>query len=198
MAVTAVFLDVGETLADETDYWGTVADRVGIPRLTFFAAAGALIERGERDHRRIFELFGVRPVDGDRRFTLYADALPCLVRLREAGYLVGLAANQPEWAEAALGEAGVDVDVVATSAGWGVSKPALEFFERIVETAARPAEQIAYVGDRVDNDVEPARAAGMVAVHIRRGPWGYLQPGRERAQVCIDSLDELPGALERF
>jgi FMN phosphatase YigB (HAD superfamily) len=197
MAVTAVFLDVGETLADETCYWGSVADRLGIPRLTFFAGAGALIERGERDHRRIFELFGAEPVDGDRRFTLYADALPCLLRLREAGYLVGLAANQPDWAEAALGEAGVDVDVVATSAGWGVSKPAPEFFERIVAAAERPAEEIAYVGDRVDNDVEPALAAGMVAVHIRRGPWGYLQPGREQAHVCIDSLDELPGALER-
>jgi FMN phosphatase YigB (HAD superfamily) len=195
MAVTAVFLDVGETLADETDYWGTVADRVGIPRLTFFAAAGALIERGERDHRRIFELFDVDPAEGDRRFTLYADALPCLVRLRDAGYLVGLAANQPEWATAALQHAGVEVDLVATSAGWGVSKPSPAFFQRIVEAAERPAAEIAYVGDRVDNDVEPALAAGMVAVHIRRGPWGYLQRGRERATVCIDSLAELPGAL---
>jgi FMN phosphatase YigB (HAD superfamily) len=195
MAVTAVFLDVGETLADETAYWGSVADRVGIPRLTFFAGAGALIARGERDHRRIFELFGVEPVEGDRGFTLYVDALPCLVRLREAGYLVGLAANQPDWAEAALEAAGVDVDVVATSAALGVAKPAPEFFERIVSAAARPAAEIAYVGDRVDNDVEPALAAGMVAVHIRRGPWGYLQAGRERAHVRIDSLDELPEAL---
>ena len=196
MAVTAVFLDVGETIADETDYWGTVADRVGVPRLTFFAGAGALIERGERDHRNIFELFGVDPADGERRFTLYADALPCLVRLREAGYLVGLAANQPEWADAALAEAGIDVDVVATSAGWGVSKPSPAFFERVVAAAGRPASEIAYVGDRVDNDVEPALAAGMVAVHIRRGPWGYLQQGRERAHVRIDSLDELPEALD--
>lgn len=195
MAVTAVFLDVGETLADETAYWGSVADRVGIPRLTFFAGAGALIERGERDHRRIFELFHVEPVDGDRGFTLYADALPCLLRLRDSGYLVGLAANQPDWAEAALVAAGVEVDVVATSAGLGVSKPSPAFFERIVSAAARPAAEIAYVGDRVDNDVEPALAAGMVAVHIRRGPWGYLQPGREQADVCIDSLDELPEAL---
>lgn len=197
MAVTAVFLDVGETLADETAYWGSVADRVGIPRLTFFAGAGALIERGERDHRRIFELFAVEPAEGERRFTLYADALPCLRRLREGGYLVGLAANQPDWAEAALGEAGVDVDVVATSAAWGVSKPSAAFFERIVSAAGRPAAEIAYVGDRVDNDVEPALAAGMVAVHIRRGPWGYLQAGREKAHVRIDSLDELPEALAR-
>jgi hypothetical protein len=28
----------------------------------------------------------------------------------------------------------------------------------------------------VDNDVRPALAAGMAAVHLRRGPWGMLQP----------------------
>jgi hypothetical protein len=34
----------------------------------------------------------------------------------------------------------------------------------------------------------------MVAVHVRRGPWGYLQrpPG---GAVVIRSLDELPEAL---
>ena len=195
MAVTAVFLDVGETLADETEYWGSIADRLEIPRLTFFAVAGALIARGERDHRRIFELFGAERVNGEPRFVLYPDALPCLERLREVGYFVGLAANQPDWAEGALREAGVDVDVVATSAGWGVQKPSPEFFARIVEAAGRPAGEIAYVGDRVDNDVDPALEAGLVAVHIRRGPWGHIQPGRERADVRIDSLDELPEAL---
>ena len=59
----------------------------------------------------------------------------------------------------------------------------------------RRAEQdgpVAYVGDRVDNDVVPAAASGMVAVHIRRGPWGYLQSGAELAALRIRSLDELP------
>ena len=50
------------------------------------------------------------------------------------------------------------------------------------------------MGDRVDNDVGPAIAAGMVAVHIRRGPWGYLQEPPDAA-IRITSLDELPGAL---
>jgi FMN phosphatase YigB (HAD superfamily) len=50
------------------------------------------------------------------------------------------------------------------------------------------------VGDRVDNDVGPALAAGMVGVHIKRGPWGFLhEPPREA--IRIRSLDELPGAL---
>ena len=33
---------------------------------------------------------------------------------------------------------------------------------------------VAYVGDRVDNDVVPSSAAGMRAVWLRRGPWGIV------------------------
>ncbi len=53
---------------------------------------------------------------------------------------------------------------------------------------------IAYVGDRADNDVGPAIAAGMVGVHIRRGPWGHLQEPPPGA-IRITSLDELPAVL---
>ena len=44
----------------------------------------------------------------------------------------------------------------------------------------------------------PALAAGMVAVHIRRGPWGHLHAGlpeAARADIRIESLSELPGRL---
>jgi FMN phosphatase YigB (HAD superfamily) len=50
------------------------------------------------------------------------------------------------------------------------------------------------VGDRVDNDIVPVLAAGMVAVHIRRGPWGHLHDAPPAA-IRIRSLDELPAAL---
>ena len=82
----------------------------------------------------------------------------------------------------------------ATTSTWGIEKPAPEFFARIVEEADTDAAEIAYVGDRVDNDVEPALAAGMVAVHVRRGPWGYLHDPPPAA-LRIDSLGELAGAL---
>jgi FMN phosphatase YigB (HAD superfamily) len=55
-----------------------------------------------------------------------------------------------------------------------VEKPAPAFFERLLAEAGCEPEQAAYVGDRVDNDVLPALRAGLVAVHLRRGPWGYL------------------------
>jgi FMN phosphatase YigB (HAD superfamily) len=194
--VKAVFFDVGETLVDETRAFEALADAVGVPRLTFFGVLGGVLARGEQ-HGQVFELLGVEapewPGYGEDDF--YPDALPCLVELRRRGYRVGIAGNQPQLCEQFLREAAVDVDCIGTSAGWGVRKPEPEFFIRIVAEAGADPGEIAYVGDRVDFDVVPARAAGMVAVHIRRGPWGYLQPGREQADVRIDSLAELPEAL---
>ena len=78
--------------------------------------------------------------------------------------------------------------------GGEVEKPAPAFFERIVSECGVDADEIAYVGDRVDNDVEPALAAGMVAVHIRRGPWGHLHEPPPEA-LAVGSLAELPEAL---
>jgi FMN phosphatase YigB (HAD superfamily) len=198
VAVRAVFFDVGETLVDETRAFEILADAAGVPRLTFFGVLGGVLARGGF-HDEVFDVLGVeRPHwPGYSRDDLYPDALPCLVELRGRGYRVGVAGNQPQSCEQFLRDAGVEVDCIGSSAGWGVRKPSPEFFTRVAAEAGYGPGEVAYVGDRVDFDVVPARAAGMVAVHIRRGPWGYLQDGREQAQVRIDSLAELPEALRR-
>ena len=57
-----------------------------------------------------------------------------------------------------------------------------------------PADRVLYVGDRLDNDVLPARAAGMRTAFLRRGPWGHvhaLRPQAALADVRVDSLGEL-------
>jgi FMN phosphatase YigB (HAD superfamily) len=209
--VSCVAFDVGETLVSETRHWAAWADWMRIPRLTFFAALGGVIERGEH-HRVVFELlrpgFDLQAEIAKRRAAgmledfsvddLYPDALPCLRALCAAGYRVGLVGNQPRTTEAFLAEIGVPVDFIASSEGWGVAKPDLEFFTRVAEVAALPPAEIAYVGDRLDNDVLPARAVGMLAVFIRRGPWGVLhalRPEVSQAHIQLESLAELPDAL---
>ena len=99
--------------------------------------------------------------------------------------------NTPAATEAVVGK---HLEVLGSSERWGVAKPELEFFDRIESALGLDTGEIAYVGDRVDNDVVPALAAGMVAVHIRRGPWGYLHEPPAEA-LRIESLTELPEAL---
>ena len=93
---------------------------------------------------------------------------------------------------------GLPASIVASSALWGVEKPSAAFFERITEMAALPASEIAYVGDRLDNDVLPAKAAGMFTIFVRRGPWGYLhakRPQISEADASVQSLLEITPIL---
>ena len=184
--------DVGETLVDETRLWERAADAAGVPRFTLMGVVGGLAARGER-HEAVWQVLGVeRPASEVGELDLYADALPCIERLRARGLLVGAVGNTPASAERLLRG---HVDVVGSSARWGVEKPDRAFFERMLEEAActEPSE-LAYVGDRVDNDVVPALEAGIAAVHIRRGPWGHLHDPPPEA-IAIRALDELPEAL---
>jgi FMN phosphatase YigB (HAD superfamily) len=60
---------------------------------------------------------------------------------------------------------------------------------------------IAYVGDRLDNDVRPAAAAGMRSIFIRRGPWAWIQAPVDdppEATLTVTSLAEPPDAIARL
>jgi len=189
--VTAVVFDVGETLIDETRMWQQVAKDAGVPAFTLMATIGGLITRGEH-HQRVWEVLQKEPVPGDFSSTdFYPDALPCLRRLSEAGFFLGAVGNTSASTEELLRP---HASFVGSSARWGVEKPSSGFFARLIAECARPAAEIAYVGDRVDNDVAPALAAGMIGVHIRRGPWGHLQETPPGA-ISIRGLSELPASL---
>jgi HAD superfamily hydrolase (TIGR01549 family) len=191
VAVEAVVFDVGETLIDETRLWERAADAAGAPRFTLMGIVGGLAARGEH-HRRAWQILGLdQPPATWESDDFYADALPCLETLRRRGLLVGVVGNTLTEAEDLLRE---HVDLVGSSARWGVEKPTPAFFERIVSECGVDAGAIAYVGDRVDNDVEPALAAGIVGVHIRRGPWGHLHEP-PAAALRVSSLEELPRVL---
>jgi HAD superfamily hydrolase (TIGR01549 family) len=204
-----VCLDVGETLIDETRIWSIWADELGVPRLTFLAALGAVIARGG-EHRDVFPMFGaddwqlrMASVEGAyggfAAEDLYPDALTALEALRDRGYRVAIVANQPAARSAELRAIGVEAEVLAMSEEIGAGKPDPAFFARALELMGSPAPSaVAYVGDRIDNDVRPSLAAGMRAVWIRRGPWGAIQEADDevRPALVVASLDELAERID--
>jgi FMN phosphatase YigB (HAD superfamily) len=199
VALRAVFFDVGETLVDEERWWRQVAESVGLGPHVVWAALGATIERGE-EHWGLWPRLGIeRPDSWDTvvyaREDLYPDAIDCLHAVRAMGLLVGLAGNQNSSLEAWARAEALPVDVVTGSASLGVRKPDARFFARLAELSGFTAGEVAYVGDRVDNDVEPAADAGLVPVHVRRGPWGRLQQPSPAASLVVDDLASLPQAL---
>ncbi|MDR2723527.1 MAG: HAD family hydrolase [Cellulomonadaceae bacterium] len=214
MAITAVVFDVGETLIDESRIWLRWADRLGIPPLTLLSIMGGGGLAAGISIGQAFDLLrpGIDVEAEEARWAadepdslrsgfdaddLYPDVRPALTALHDAGLRVIIAGNQPAAALAALRAMNLPVDAMKNSAEMGVEKPDPAFFQAVVTLAGVPAQQIAYVGDRLDNDVLPAASAGMMPVLIRRGPFGYLhalRPEAARAAV-IDSLNDLPALL---
>jgi len=214
MGLAVVCFDVGETLIDESRMWRGWADWLGVSAQDFRAALKDVIAKGEH-HRAVFERF--RPgfdVAAARRERaaagesdmfapqdLYADAAPCLRQLRSLGYRIGIAGNQPEGAVDALASFDLAVDFVASSASLGVEKPAVAFFRKLAALAGAAAHEIAYVGDRLDNDILPARAAGMSTAFLLRGPWAEIHASRPEAaaaDVTLTTLSDLADALVRL
>ncbi|MEA2975123.1 MAG: hypothetical protein QOF19_643 [Alphaproteobacteria bacterium] len=214
MAVKTVFFDVGETLIDEARLWNAWAAYLDVPASVFIAALEEVISDGQH-HQQVFNRlrpgFDLETARRERAarndidlFTasdLYPDAAPCLRMLRERGYAIGIAGNQFAEAEKILKELGLAVDIVTSSASLGAEKPSPMFFKRLAELAGAVPSQIAYVGDRLDNDVLPAREIGMISVFLQRGPWGQAHAKRAEARladVWLTGLLELPGALDRL
>ena len=214
LVISTVAFDIGETLIDETRIWSRWADRLGVPRLTFMGVLGGIADQG-RSHAEIFEFFrpGIdlraeldrwRADDHDglrENFDvddLYPDVRPTFDRLHQMGKRLVIAGNQPRQARAALEAMELGADSILISDDLGFEKPSPAFFQAVCEAVGASAEQVLYVGDRLDNDVLPAKSAGMTAVLIRRGPWGFLQaewPQAAQADAVIDTLAEIPDLL---
>jgi FMN phosphatase YigB (HAD superfamily) len=211
--VSAVVLDVGETLTSDRRFWADWADWLRVPHHTLSALVGAVVAQG-RDNADALRL--IRPgLDlgaeyeareaagrGERlgEEDLYPDVRTGLRALRDAGLWVGVAGNQTARVGGLLRALELPVDDLATSGEWGVAKPSAEFFQRVCAWSGFPAAEIVYVGDHPANDVSPAKAAGMRAAHLRRGPWGFLfadGPDAARADWQVDSLLELPDVLSQ-
>ncbi|MEU7739373.1 HAD-IA family hydrolase [Nonomuraea sp. NPDC049158] len=203
---TFVF-DVGETIVCDDRYWAAWAEWLDVPRHTLSALVGAVVARGH-DNADAVRLLrpdidmdaesAAREATGRGEYLdetdLYPDVRPALTMLRDAGHRIVIAGNQTSRAADLLRALDLPADAIATSGEWGVAKPAPTFFAHVIELADAEPRQVVYVGDNPADDVVPAKAAGLLVAHIRRGPWGHLwadHPIAARADWRITTLMEL-------
>lgn len=125
----------------------------------------------------------------DASISVYPDTVAALEELTERGFELRAASNGAMDLEAL----GLARFFAATEYApfLGISKPDPRFYAAVVERAGVPPSMVLAVGDRVDNDYEPARAAGLHALLIDRG--GRLDGTlpRVRALTEVSALVEL-------
>ncbi len=211
-APSVVVFDIGEVLIDESRVWAIWSGLLGVSPLTFAAVLGAAIAQGG-DHLDVFPHIAPnvdwedfldeheRRYGGFHEEDLYTDVLPCLTELRDLGFRVIIAGNQPAIRTEQLRALDLPQELIITSAELGAGKPDEAFFTGLFRAGELDdPTDVLYVGDRVDNDVLPATAFGMRTCWLRRGPWGHLQelPDDVEPDLVLDGLGELPLLLSEW
>lgn len=195
-----IFFDVGSTLVDETEaYDHRVRDMIADTNITFEEFDKmriALACQGLDGNSAAIKHFGLAKTPWHSEDEIpYPDAQSTLAALRQKGYKLGIIANQESGVAKRLDEWGMlqYFDVIAASAEIGYAKPDKEIFEKAFELAGCTAQESVMVGDRLDNDVIPAKAIGMGTVWIKNGLAKYqdAQLGENVADHQIGSLSEL-------
>jgi FMN phosphatase YigB (HAD superfamily) len=190
--------DVGGVLVDETRMWLGWAEALSVSYDDLWAALRADVAAG-LSHRHTMQrlapgqdIMAIRRArlaeDAPLEADLYPDVRPAFAALKARGARIGIAGNQPLEAAPALLALELGADFVATSAGWGVQKPHPRFFEEVLAACGAPPGEITYVGDRVDNDVLPALAAGMRAAYVPRGLWAGIGESPVPALASLTAL----------
>ncbi len=200
-----IFFDVGSTLVDETEaYNHRIRDMIAGTNITFKEFDDlriAYARQGLDGNSAVIHHFGLKKTPWHSEDELpYADAHDVLAELKGRGYRLGIIANQNPGTEKRLEAWGLRslFDVICASAEIGYAKPDRKTFEKAFELAGCTAEECVMVGDRLDNDIIPARALGMKTVWIKSGLSKYVPSsfGEGYADFEIYSLNELMRIFE--
>ena len=195
-----IFFDVGSTLVDETEaYDHRVQDIIAGTDITsqeFDDMRIALARQGLDGNSAAIKHFGLTKTPWHSEDEVpYPDAKSTLAALIQMGYKLGIIANQKLGTAERLENWGLRqyFDVIVSSAEIGYAKPDKRIFEKALKMAGCTARESVMVGDRLDNDMIPAKALGMRTVWIKNGLAQYQSEelGKDIADVQIASLSEL-------
>jgi putative hydrolase of the HAD superfamily len=197
MPLRAVLFDVGgpldlelthERLRDEA-----IRSACGVDDATYAAAARWAVEcfapntyqaiiwrlLGGRDASLARQIYsGLSKDDPPDLFELRPGIPELLIELHARGLKLGIVANQPARVVGKLRTAGIaeSFDYLGISELMRLLKPDPRLFLSVCQALQVEPAECVMVGDRIDNDVAPARALGMRTVLLRHGRHIDQQP----------------------
>jgi putative hydrolase of the HAD superfamily len=133
---------------------------------------------------------------------VYSDAISAVKSLKERGLLIGIIANQPASIRNSLIRDGFEkfLDFIGISEVVGLEKPNPKFFEFAVNELNLNPNEIVHIGNRIDNDVKPAKSIGMKTIWVMRGE-ANPDPSREDLSLpdlAISNLEKLKEPIRRI
>lgn len=200
-----LFFDIGYTLVNEDAVWKrrceeqaetAEAKALGLAAEDIYREIEAASRIGAGQFRSVLRKLQIKEAAPYRSEleVLYPDAPKVLEALCRR-YELGIIANQSDGLRERLDGFGVlrYFTHIVSSFDVQVSKPDIRIFEYALNAANCPPESAFMIGDRLDNDIIPAKAAGMKTIWIKQGFGALRRPScaAEEADHTIERLFEL-------
>lgn len=112
----------------------------------------------------------------------------------EKKYTLFIVANQPKEALCVLKNLNLEkyFQEIYIDAFEGVSKPEITIFQKLLDKNCISPNSIAVIGDRLDNDIIPAKKLGMLAVKLSIKPkkFNVSQINNSFSSICFKNLSQ--------
>ena len=203
--IRILFFDIGYTLADESAVWKKrceeqaateEAKRLGLSAETIYREIEKATIARLPQYRTVIKKFRFSTVAPYRHELekLY-EGSPKILNILSDKYKLGVIANQTDGLRERLERFGILQYFTHVISSWDIQvmKPDTRIFEYALKTAGCLPQEAVMIGDRIDNDIVPARSVGMKTVWIKQG-FGRLQtplPENEYPDYTIEHLSEL-------
>ena len=194
-----LFFDIGSTLINEEKaYQDRIEQAIAETNLTydtFYQRMLVLFQEGLKGDLIALQEYSLeRPKWKSELEILYPDAKIVLETLHNR-YKIGVIANQLPNLEKRLENFGIRqwIDLIISSADCGFSKPSSKIFQLALQQTSCSASSATMIGDRLDNDIAPAKALGMKTIWIKQGFSAYspIQSPSEEPDFTVNSLSDL-------
>lgn len=191
-----LFFDVGSTLVDEGKanehrIWDAIAGT----DLSYEQTYARAVQLAKQNIAHPLKCLGLplTPWHSEDE-AVYPQAAECLAALHKA-YRIGIIANQSPGTAARMKQYGLSqhLDLIIASAEEGLEKPDPRIFQLALSRAGCLPQRAVMIGDRLDNDIAPAKRLGFKTIWIRQGFGGMGTPASEQdtPDCCVNSLGEL-------
>ena len=170
-----IFFDLGATLVDESDVYKVRCEyairQSNIEPEEFMKKVCEESKISPTPIRTAAEAYGVTLPKWDNSLEKLYVATPGVLSALYGKYKLGIIANQLLGTQERIDNWGIGkyFDVVVASEESGCAKPDLKIFTMALDEAGCDPSDAFMVGDRLDNDIAPAKKLGMKTVWVRQG-----------------------------
>jgi len=191
-----IFFDIGSTLVDESECYEIrykeTTDNTGVTYQEFKNKVIEFAATSDNPYKEALQFFSLQKTKWYTELEKPYPFTESILDELSKRYKLGIIANQSVGSAQRLADWGIGkyFDLVIASAEEGVEKPNPEIFRLALEQANCLPENAVMVGDRIDNDILPAKKLGMKTVWVKQG-FAKYQPESDVPDYTIQTLDDI-------